>query len=313
VQFAYDGDGARLRKTVNGIATDYLQDKAAPLPVVLSETTAGATSRYVYGLDLLELTDPAGSPAFYHADGLGSTRALSDASGQRTDAYSYDAFGAVRSHAGSAAQHFLFAGEEADAETDTVFLRARYMDTRIGLFTTRDAYPAGVTRPDSIHRYVYVGQNPANRVDPTGKCWLLGPLSIPCELVNNPNYGASASQADTEEAAWALIGQGIGDPLMLPVDFVRSMSSSPDDVLQIGKTSKFFKAWMIELKLTLSDANPVNVLRFFDTPLWKDFVRESEKANPWLKHLQTWGQSGNVLGASAQQQSYWGAPSSKWR
>lgn len=309
VQFAYDGDGVRLRKTVNGTATDYLQDEAAPLPVVLSETTGGATTRYVYGLDLLELTDPAGKPAYYHADDLGSTRALSNGSGQRTDAYSYDAFGAVRSHSGSATQPFMFAGEETDVETNAVFLRARYMDTLVGRFTTQDAYPADVTRPDSIHRYIYVGQNPVNRVDPTGKCWLLGPLSIPCELVNNPDYGASTSRADADEAMWALIGQVIGDPLMLPVDFVRSMSSSPDDVFQIAKTSRFLKAWMTELKLTLRDANPVNVLRLFDTPLWRDFVRESEKANPWLKHLRVQGQGGNVLGASAE----WVTPPNKRR
>ena len=96
VQYAYDGDGVRLRKTVNGTATSYLQDVGAPLPIVVGETTSGQTSRYVYGLDLVTQVDPAGSPAYYHADGLGSTRALSNAAGQRTDAYSYDAFGATR-------------------------------------------------------------------------------------------------------------------------------------------------------------------------------------------------------------------------
>ena len=76
VQFAYDGDGVRLSKTVNGTATTYLQDVQAPLPVVLSETTGGQTSLYLYGNDLLAQVSPAGNPAYYHADGLGSTRAL---------------------------------------------------------------------------------------------------------------------------------------------------------------------------------------------------------------------------------------------
>ncbi len=33
VQFAYNGDGVRICQTVNGIATDYLQDVGAALPV----------------------------------------------------------------------------------------------------------------------------------------------------------------------------------------------------------------------------------------------------------------------------------------
>ena len=116
VQFAYDGDGVRLRKTVNGTATDYLQDKAAPLPVVLSETTGGATSRYVYGLDLLEQTDPAGNPAFYHADGLGSTRALSDGRGSgrmRTAMMRSGRCGVIREDRGSRSR---YGGEQVDGE-----------------------------------------------------------------------------------------------------------------------------------------------------------------------------------------------------
>lgn len=111
VDFAYDGDGVRLGKTVNGTATAYVQDIAAPLPVVLTETTAGQASQYVYGNDLLARVDPSGNPSFYHYDGLGSMRALSNGAGQQTDAYSYDVFGALRAHAGAASQPFTFTGE----------------------------------------------------------------------------------------------------------------------------------------------------------------------------------------------------------
>jgi hypothetical protein len=68
----------------------------------------------VYGNDLVEWIDPAGEPGFYHADGLGSVRALSDLAGRRTDAYSCDAFGALRSHTGGAGQPFTFTGEQVD-------------------------------------------------------------------------------------------------------------------------------------------------------------------------------------------------------
>ena len=41
VQFAYNGDGVRLGKTVNGVATAYVQDIQGSLPVVLAERRAG--------------------------------------------------------------------------------------------------------------------------------------------------------------------------------------------------------------------------------------------------------------------------------
>ena len=177
VQFAYNGDGVRLSKTVNGATTAYVQDVQAPLPVVLAETTGGQTSRYIYGNDLLERADPAGVPAFYHADGLGSTRALSDLAGQRTDAYSYDVFGATRSHTGSSGQPFTFTGEQGDAELGLVYLRARYYDSQVGRFIQRDSRQGLASRPESLNRYVYVQNNPASLVDPSGEAWWDAPVA----------------------------------------------------------------------------------------------------------------------------------------
>jgi RHS repeat-associated protein len=171
VQFTYDGDGVRLSKTVNGMATDYVQDIAAPLPVVLVETTAGQTSQYVYGNDLLTQVDPTGNPSFYHSDGLGSTRALSNLAGQRTDAYGYDVFGLVRLHTGGASQPFTFTGEQVDDELGMVYLRARYYDPQVGRFASRDTHPPLARETQSINRYVYVQNNPAHLTDPSGNAW----------------------------------------------------------------------------------------------------------------------------------------------
>lgn len=168
VEFAYNGDGVRLGKTVNGAPTSYVQDVAAPLPVVLAETTAGQTTYYVYGLDLLYSVDPAGNSSYYHADGLGSTRALTNAAGQRTDAHSYDAFGAMRSHTGPAGQPFTFTGEQLDAELGLMFLRARYYDPEVGRFLSKDRWPILINRTQVVNRFVYVENNPTRLIDPNG-------------------------------------------------------------------------------------------------------------------------------------------------
>ena len=171
MQFAYNGDGVRLGKTVNGVATSYLQDVAAPLPVVLSETTGGQTSRYVYGSDLLMLEDPAGMPAFYHTDGLGSTRALSNVAGQRTDAYSYDVFGAMRSHSGGVAQSFTFTGEQADGELGLVYSAGSVYDPAVGRFISADTFPGSDLLTQTWNRYSYAQNNPILFEDQDGHFW----------------------------------------------------------------------------------------------------------------------------------------------
>jgi len=55
-------------------------------------------------------------------DVLGSTQVMTDGSGIATDQYSYDAFGAVRSHTGSSAQTYAYTGEQNDPEAGLVFL-----------------------------------------------------------------------------------------------------------------------------------------------------------------------------------------------
>jgi RHS repeat-associated protein len=164
-----------MGKTVNAAGTTYVQDVQAGLPVVLAETTGGQTSLYVYGNDLLARVDAAGTPAFYHADGLGSVRALSDLAGALTDAYTYDAFGALRSQTGGAGQPFTFTGEQADGELGLVFLRARYYDPAVGRFITID--PTWDGRMARIQRYTYGLNNPIIYTDPSGEAVVIGKLT----------------------------------------------------------------------------------------------------------------------------------------
>lgn len=168
VQFAYDGDGVRLGKTANGVATAYVQDMAAPLPVVLAESTAGQTQTYVLGNDLIAQLDSTGVPSFYHTDGLGSVRNLTDELAQVTDAYSYDVFGSVRAQSGGSEQPFQFTGEQRDGELGLIFLRARYYDPEIGRFASKDVWRGDSTSSQTLNGYLYVMNNPLVYADPSG-------------------------------------------------------------------------------------------------------------------------------------------------
>jgi len=60
-----------------------------------------------------------------------------------------------------------FTGEQRD-ETGLVYLRARYLDTSLAVFISRDPWPGGGIR--SSHAYLYAEGNPITRTDPSGYC-----------------------------------------------------------------------------------------------------------------------------------------------
>jgi len=172
--FAYNGDGTRVGKAMNATLTSYAQDLGAGLPVVLTEKTGGQETLYVYGLDLIARVQPGGNHTYYHADALGSTRALTDGSGSVAGTYTYDAFGAVRSQTGGSGNSFTFTGEQADADTGLIFLRARYYDAGTGRLLSADPLGALLALATK-NRYVYCLQNPTNVEDPTGLFgWSIG-------------------------------------------------------------------------------------------------------------------------------------------
>ncbi len=100
----YNADGIRTAQTSDGEETRFLIDSNRPYAQVLKEYTPGGIIKvsYVHGLDLISQNRPAETgKSFYHVDGLGSTRALTNGSGLVTDTYIYDAFGRTIGQVGS--------------------------------------------------------------------------------------------------------------------------------------------------------------------------------------------------------------------
>lgn len=73
---------------------------------------------------------------------------------------------------------FGYTGQQQDAESGLIYLRARYMDPTTGRFMSRDTFAGYASRPQSQNRYGYGEGNPVNRTDPSGHC--AGALAIPC-------------------------------------------------------------------------------------------------------------------------------------
>jgi RHS repeat-associated protein len=131
-------------------------------------------AQYVRGDgELLAVIRPDGGGGvesrFYHADGLGSIRRLTDETGVVTDGYTYTAFGELTSHTGTDPQPYAFTGEPLDLNTGFQYHRARWMDPRTGRFAGMDPFIGRIQDPPSLHKYLYAGANVPNVVDPSGE------------------------------------------------------------------------------------------------------------------------------------------------
>ena len=171
----YDGDGNRAAKTVGATATRYLVDDLNPTGYaqVVEEVAGGAVQRtYTYGLQRISQNQLIGStwtPSFYGYDGFGSVRALTNSAGTVTDTYDYDAWGNAVNVTGSTPNAYLYRGEQYDSDLNLYYLRARYLNPLSGRFLTRDPEAGRPPDPATLHRYLYAGADPVNKLDPTGR------------------------------------------------------------------------------------------------------------------------------------------------
>jgi len=82
----------------------------------------------------------------------------------------YDAYGNNLGFDPAAAlTTFLYSGEQFDQRIEMQYLRARYFDAAAGTFNRLDPFFGRISDPQSLHKYVYAHNDPANRLDPSGE------------------------------------------------------------------------------------------------------------------------------------------------
>jgi RHS repeat-associated protein len=158
-----------------GVTTMYLVDTLNPTGYsqVLDELVSGSvTKTYTYGLQRIsqnQLVSGTWTPTFYGYDGHGSVRFLTSSGGTVGNTYQFDAFGMPIASTGTTANSYLYSGERFDSNLNLYHLRARYYNQAMGRFETMDPYWGMVRNPVTLHKYVYVANNPAHFVDPSGR------------------------------------------------------------------------------------------------------------------------------------------------
>lgn len=174
ITYKYNPDGIRIQKQVGaGNPIDYLIDPFNPTghAQVFKQTQTGQSSVvYIIGHDVLAEAKGTNNPVYLLYDGHGSVRQLADNTGALIagQAFNFDAYGNIINTV-TPQTNLLYSGEWRDSAIGLDYLRNRWLDPLTGRFITRDTFPGNNFDPLSLHKYVYVHDNPTNAVDPLGK------------------------------------------------------------------------------------------------------------------------------------------------
>ncbi|MDF2531106.1 MAG: repeat-associated core domain protein, partial [Clostridia bacterium] len=165
VSYAYNGEGYRVQKNVNGQIEKYVYEGDK---VVLELDGAGTqTAANLYGMNLVSRTADS-ETAYYLYNGHADVVGLINTAGDTLATYYYDAFGNATETTGDKDNPYRYAGYRYDEETDVYYLNARYYDAKIARFMTEDTYRGSAMDPLSLNLYTYVSNNPIRYYDPTG-------------------------------------------------------------------------------------------------------------------------------------------------
>jgi RHS repeat-associated protein len=131
--------------------------------------TGGSATKHYYANGQRIATRVDGALYYVHSDLLGSTVAVSDASGQAVGRVQYDPYGEVlTSTLPVTLTDRLFTGQRLDSSSGLYYYNARYYDPHLGRFIQPDTLVPDPPNPQAWNRFSYVYNNPVSYVDPSG-------------------------------------------------------------------------------------------------------------------------------------------------
>ena len=204
VTYTYDMSGVRTSKTVDGTTYHYT-------------TLSGKVMRQQWGNKSLEFVYDDGNQPFamiykhgseaelyyYLVNAQGDVAAILDSSGTMVASYNYNAWGSCTVYNSSDAaigdlNPLRYRGYYYDAETGFYYLQSRYYDPAICRFINADGQ-LSITDFVGSNLFAYCGNDPVNRIDPTGEAWwhwALGALVVAgCAVATVATCGGFAAAA----------------------------------------------------------------------------------------------------------------------
>ncbi|MDA3616641.1 RHS repeat-associated core domain-containing protein [Polluticaenibacter yanchengensis] len=169
--YTYDAFGRRVAKTIAGVSYKYIYNDLTAIEE--RDGSDNLLNQTVFAGFLQPVLNKKNNSSFYyHRNELGSIETVTDAGGQLTERYLYDAYGKPsifnnnnQPLSGSVSgNRFGFTGQEYDSATQSYSFFYRNYSPTLGIFNQRDP----IEYEDGMGMYQYVGNNPSNGIDVFG-------------------------------------------------------------------------------------------------------------------------------------------------
>jgi len=165
----YDGSDDRVMATLNGSSVVYAYEGNNILYEKNLTTGAVTDHFYVGRLQLAKLS--SSSPYYYHFDALGSIRLVTNSGGINAFSTNYLPYGIAYNTTGM--ETFMYTDKPVDASTGLYYFGARFYDSFLFRFVSKDADLGSTDDPLSLNLYSYARENPQMYVDANGHSWTL--------------------------------------------------------------------------------------------------------------------------------------------
>ncbi|MGD0808295.1 MAG: RHS repeat-associated core domain-containing protein, partial [Acidimicrobiales bacterium] len=159
---AVDASGYRVVYSWSTVTSQFTWDATGSLPLLLSDSTYD----YIYGpgtSPVEQISLASSTPSYLNYTQSDSTWLSTNAAGDETGFWGYDAFGILAF--GTPTSAFGYAGQYTDATTGLSDMRARWYTPGTGLFTSVDPDLA-----ETGQAYAYADDDPVDSGDPLGLC-----------------------------------------------------------------------------------------------------------------------------------------------